>query len=174
MSKSGEYTCYPITPVQNRNRLLADEEAQQLLRAGSRARSFSYSPYSEFAVGSALRCSDGSLFSGSNVENASFPASICAERCALVKAVSEGSRSFSGLSVVAESIDGRLTAPCGVCRQMLCEFGDFPVYVASPDLRRVLVTSTHELLPYAFRKGSQYNFKSANSMSGDGIDAMNN
>ncbi|XP_016839905.1 cytidine deaminase [Nasonia vitripennis] len=140
-----------------------DAAAQQLIREGLQARTFSYSPYSKFAVGSALRCADGSIRTGCNVENASFSASICAERCALTKAISEGQQDFHSISVVANSIDGRLTTPCGVCRQMLCEFGDFPVYVTDPGMKDVLVTTTHELLPYAFRKGSKNNFISDNA-----------
>ena len=98
------------------------------------------------------------------MENASFPVSICAERCALTKAVSEGQRSFRSISVVAERIDGRLTTPCGMCRQMLSEFGDFPIYVTSPDMREVLVTTTYQLLPYAFRKSNNDDLQTSNSV----------
>ncbi|XP_014216836.1 uncharacterized protein LOC106645476 [Copidosoma floridanum] len=127
-----------------------DESAQQLLQLGKKARDFAYAPYSHFRVGSALRCTDGKIYTGCNVENASFPASICAERCALGKAISEGKQSFDSIGVVAERVEGRLTTPCGVCRQMLAEFGDFKVYVASPDLCDVLSTTTRDLLPHAF------------------------
>jgi cytidine deaminase len=143
------------------NVLSTDAEAQKLIRESARARGFSYSPYSKFKVGSALLCEDGSVRTGCNVENASFSVTICAERCALIKAISEGRQSFRSIGVVADRIDGRLTTPCGVCRQMLSEFGDFDVYVASPDMRQVLVTTTHELLPHVFRKGSKDNFISA-------------
>ncbi|KAJ8676219.1 hypothetical protein QAD02_012005 [Eretmocerus hayati] len=128
-----------------------DSQAQQLIHEGMQARSNAYSRYSHFKVGSALRCDDGSIQSGCNVESASYPVTMCAERNALCAAVARGKRSFRAISVVAEKIDGRLTTPCGMCRQMLSEFGDFVVYVASPELDRVLVTSTHELLPLGFR-----------------------
>lgn len=126
-----------------------------------KARNFAYSPYSHFKVGSALRCEDGSVHTGCNVENASYPCSICAERCALTKAIStNGKRTFRGISVVADRLDGKLTTPCGMCRQMLVEFGDFDVYIASPQLDQVIVTTTKELLPLYFSRGSKDNFTS--------------
>ena len=86
----------------------------------------SYVPYSHFPVGAALECADGTVFTGCNVENAAFGSTICAERTALVKAVSEGHRDdFVRLAVVGNSID--YCWPCGACRQMLYEF--------APDLR---------------------------------------
>lgn len=77
-----------------------------------------YMPYSHYAVGAALVTPDGLVFTGCNVENASYPAGICAERVALVKAVSEGHRSFSQIVIATENGG----APCGICRQMLFEF----------------------------------------------------
>ncbi|XP_058789009.1 cytidine deaminase-like [Phymastichus coffea] len=141
-----------------------DAEAQQLIREAIKAREFSYSPYSGFKVGAAVRCADGTLRSGCNVENVSFGMSICAERCAIVKAVSENHLNFVALSVVAEKIEGRLTTPCGACRQMLREFGDFPVYVTCPDQSQVLLTSCSDLLPHAFQPSDRlFSSESCNS-----------
>lgn len=109
----------------------------------------SYCPYSHFPVGAALLCADGSVFTGCNVENAAFGSTICAERTALVKAVSEGHRDdFVTLAVVGNSED--YCWPCGACRQMLYEF--------APDLRLLVANGKHEvrevtldqLLPHGF------------------------
>jgi cytidine deaminase len=106
-----------------------------------------YVPYSNFRVGAILVDTEGQIYSGCNVENASFPASICAERTALVKAISEGVRNFETI-VIATKNGG---SPCGICRQMLNEF--------SPEMRVVCVTfdgsvtidaSLNELLPHGF------------------------
>lgn len=91
-----------------------------------------YVPYSHFAVGAALECADGTVYTGCNVENAAYGAGICAERTALVKAVSEGKRAFTRLAVAARSRD--FCTPCGICRQMLYEFApDLPVLCARAD-----------------------------------------
>ncbi|MCU0512872.1 MAG: cytidine deaminase [Anaerolineae bacterium] len=96
---------------------------QQAVAAAEQA----YAPYSQYHVGAALLAADGRVYTGCNVENASYPASICGERTALVKAVSEGQRQFSAL--VVATVNGG--TPCGICRQMLFEF--------APDLRVVVV-----------------------------------
>jgi cytidine deaminase len=107
-----------------------------------------YVPYSHYHVGAALLARDGRIFTGCNVENASYPVCICGERTALVKAVSEGAREFETL--VVATLNGG--TPCGVCRQMLYEF--------APDLRVVIVdfdgkvyhdVRLHELLAHGFR-----------------------
>ena len=108
----------------------------------------SYVPYSKFPVGAALLCADGTVFTGCNVENAAYGSTICAERTALVKAVSEGRREFSVLAVAGKSQDD--CWPCGACRQMLYEF--------APDLRLLVARgdgmyhtlSLGELLPHGF------------------------
>ena len=79
-----------------------------------------YAPYSGFAVGAAILCSDGAVYTGCNIENASYPCGICAERVAASKALSEGRRDFSILAVAGSS--AALCTPCGLCRQFLCEF----------------------------------------------------
>ena len=84
------------------------------------------------------------------MENASFPVGICAERTAIVNAVSEGKRKFKAIAVVAEATKGNISAPCGMCRQNLAEFGDIPVYLTTPSMELVKKTSVQELLPMAF------------------------
>lgn len=106
-----------------------------------------YAPYSEYAVGAALVGTDGQTFTGCNVENASYPASICAERGALMKAVSEGVQKFDVI-VVATRNGG---SPCGVCRQMLSEFGiDLRVITVTFEGDIVLDTTLAALLPHSF------------------------
>ena len=99
---------------------------QPLVDAARAASDRAYAPYSGFKVGAALLGEDGTIFTGCNVEGASYGNAICAERTALVKAVSEGVRGFSALAVYADSVD--FCTPCGICRQMLYEFSeDMPV-----------------------------------------------
>ena len=108
-----------------------------------------YVPYSHFPVGAALECADGTVFTGCNVENAAFGSTICAERTALVKAVSEGHRDdLVRLAVVGNSTEP--CWPCGACRQMLREFGtDLEVLAANREGAYVSVP-LEELLPHSF------------------------
>lgn len=109
----------------------------------------SYVPYSGFPVGAALFCSDGTVFTGCNIENAAYGSTICAERTALVKAVSEGHRDdLERIAVVGNSSD--YCWPCGACRQMLYEFNpNLTVLVARAD-RQFVSLKLHELLPHGF------------------------
>lgn len=93
----------------------------ELMRIAERARAHAHAPYSKFAVGAALLGASGRVYVGCNVENASFGLSICAERTALFKAISEGERDFEAIAVTAGP--GRGAPPCGACRQVLAEFG---------------------------------------------------
>ena len=100
-------------------------EHKKLIQAALEARIFSYSPYSGFAVGAALLCEDGSVYTGCNIENAAFTPTNCAERTAFFKAVSEGKRRFKAVAIVggpAEKEPETLCSPCGVCRQVMMEF----------------------------------------------------
>ncbi|XP_063243441.1 cytidine deaminase-like isoform X2 [Bacillus rossius redtenbacheri] len=129
-----------------------DEDVQALVRAALAARQRAYCPYSRFQVGAALLTTDGETFDGCNVESASYTPTICAERTAVVKAVSCGRRQFSSVAVVAH-LEDSYVAPCGVCRQLLAEFGlDVAVYLAKVDLSSVLVTDLRALLPLSFGK----------------------
>jgi cytidine deaminase len=124
-----------------------DDAEHALIRAAANAANHAYIPYSHYPVGAALRASDGTIFSGCNVENASYPVTICAERVALVKAVSEGRRSFDAIAVV--TLNGG--SPCGMCRQMLYEFSpDLRVILAKPDGTIVYDGVLSALLPRGF------------------------
>ena len=114
---------------------------------------YSYVPYSKFPVGAALLLKDGSVYTGCNVENSAYGSTICAERTALVKAVSEGHRDdFVKLAVVGNSTD--YCWPCGACRQMLYEFcPDLEVLVAKGS-REFVKLPLRELLPYGFGPAS--------------------
>ncbi|MEO9263197.1 MAG: cytidine deaminase [Candidatus Baltobacteraceae bacterium] len=118
-----------------------------LLDAAREARARAYAPYSQFQVGAALETTDGRIVTGSNVENASFGLSICAERAAIVAAVSAGYREFRAIAIAGP--DGRLASPCGACRQFMAEFNrSMRVTFATPD--GAVRTTVAELLPYAF------------------------
>jgi len=96
-----------------------------LLDIAIKARQSAYMPYSHFAVGAALLCEDGTVYTGSNIENAALTPTVCAERVAFFKAVSEGKRNFTAIAVVGGRDDrtpDALVAPCGVCRQVMMEF----------------------------------------------------
>lgn len=119
-----------------------------LLGAATVARAQSYSPYSNFAVGSALLADDGRIFMGVNVENASYGATICAERSAVVAAVTAGARRFKGMVVIATG--PKVVSPCGMCRQVLSEFTpSFPVRCYTPE-GEILETDVAALLPHVF------------------------
>lgn len=100
-------------------------EYDELFEMAVKARQAAYMPYSHFAVGAALLCADGTVYTGSNIENAAFTPTVCAERVAFFKAVSEGRRDFAAIAVAGgkegDAAEGNL-APCGVCRQVMMEF----------------------------------------------------
>lgn len=96
-------------------------DAAALLDAARAARLHAFAPYSRFLVGAALLADDGRVFTGCNVENATYGLTVCAERVAIVKAISEGARKFTRIAVVADT--AQPTPPCGACRQLLWEFG---------------------------------------------------
>jgi len=122
------------------------QEAELVRRAGN-ARARSYAPYSRYAVGAALLGESGEIFEGVNVENAAYPASMCAERTAVFRAVAVGERKFTALAVVTENGG----SPCGSCRQVLSEFG-LTTLVLIADGRGNVVrrTTVGELLPHSF------------------------
>ena len=112
----------------------------------------SYVPYSHFPVGAALEGADGVIYTGCNVENAAYGSTLCAERTALVKAISEGCRSFTRLAVVGNSAD--YCWPCGACRQFMLEFADealeAPLFFAGRD-GSFVTSAFREICPYPFR-----------------------
>lgn len=120
----------------------------ELVKMAAEAKEFAYAPYSKFRVGAALLAQSGKVYKGCNVESASLGGTNCAERTALFKAVSEGERKFSKIAVIGDSPN--LTFPCGICRQVLAEFGtDLEVIVADKDMNYKSYT-LKEILPFAF------------------------
>lgn len=142
---------------------LGEKARRELIGAALAARRFSYSPYSGYQVGAALLTESGRIFTGCNVENAAFGPTVCAERTAVFKAVSEGETKFAALAVTG-SPRGKMTQfswPCGVCRQVLAEFCD-------PERMEILVAKSEEdyesrslgaLLPEGFGPGNLAGFK---------------
>jgi cytidine deaminase len=122
----------------------------ELIAMADRARSTAYVPYSNFHVGAALVDDQDRVFTGSNIENASYGATNCAERTAIFKAVSEGSRKIRRLAVVCDQSTPCM--PCGICRQVMAEFAaqDFELLAASPNGKFRRYTA-NEMLPDAFR-----------------------
>ncbi len=127
---------------------ITPKKTDELIERAMQVRSNAYAPYSEYAVGAALLTHTGKQFDGVNVENAAYPLSMCAERNAIFKAVSEGEREFD-LIVVATDNGG---SPCGACRQVMAEFGlDTRVLTVDVDGKVVLDSTVEELLPDAFQ-----------------------
>ncbi|XP_062590401.1 cytidine deaminase-like [Saccostrea cucullata] len=125
------------------------ESIKKLFKASHDMKKKSYSPYSKFRVGAALLCDDGTVITGCNVENASYGLTICAERTALTKAVSEGHRRFKAIAISSD-LKTSFIVPCGACRQFMVEFGtDWDVYMTKPDDTYKLM-KTGELLPLGF------------------------
>jgi cytidine deaminase len=128
---------------------------QQMIATAAKAREFSYAPYSNFTVGAALITKSGKVFTGCNVESVSYSPTTCAERVAILKAVSEGERSFEMVVViggprVGESKAKGYSGPCGVCRQMIYEFGkDIQIIIAN-SLDEYYVHDISELFPLGF------------------------
>ncbi len=126
---------------------LTRQELQSLIDLANEARRRAYAPYSKYRVGAALRTKTGRVYTGVNVENAAYPASICAERTAVFKAVSEGELEFEIIAVVTDNGG----SPCGSCRQVLSEFGsDTIVLMANSKGQLMKETTVRELLPEAF------------------------
>ena len=124
---------------------------QELIKKAEEARLHSYSPYSGFKVGAALLCSDGTVYTGCNIENASFTPTICAERTAIFKAVYDGRRDFTAIAIVGGKEDATAPCPpCGVCRQVMGEFceGDFEIILSDGTESKSF--TLNELLPFRF------------------------
>ena len=126
---------------------------KQLIETAVKAREMAYAPYSHYKVGAALLAKSGKIYTGCNVENASFTPTNCAERTAFFKAISEGDREFEMIAIVAgkdgEALSKNCT-PCGVCRQVMTEFcdKDFKIILGTPDDFKVL--TLEEIMPHSF------------------------
>lgn len=129
-------------------------DAKELMKIACKARQNAYAPYSHFAVGAALLAESGRVYTGCNIENASYGLTCCAERNAIFAAVGAGERRFKMLAVAADSLEP--VAPCGACRQVIAEFG-IPLVVMG-NLKEATKTMTaEELLPYGFGQDSMNN-----------------
>jgi cytidine deaminase len=127
--------------------MLTPERKQQLIEAAAQARQQAYAPYSNYLVGAALLTKDGQVFAGANVENAVYPLTICAERSAVVNAVSNGHQAFEAIAVVTKDA----ATPCGSCRQVLAEFGlEIAVIIANQQGQVQHELTTADLLPHSF------------------------
>lgn len=125
---------------------------KKLIDAAKCVQENAYSPYSNFCVGAALLCGDGKIYTGCNIENSSYSATVCAERTAFFKAISEGQKDFTAIAVIGS--DDKICMPCGVCRQVISEF-------CGADFKIICVNKTGEykeytlgeLLPFSFTLG---------------------
>ncbi|MCA1622293.1 MAG: cytidine deaminase [Acidobacteria bacterium] len=124
------------------------EDLKNLIKTAMQAREKAFAPYSKFKVGAAVQTKDGKIYTGCNIESATYGATACAERVAIWKAVSEGETEFTHLAVVADT--EILTPPCGICRQIIWEFcGDVPVTFSNLQGKTETLQMS-ELLPRAF------------------------
>jgi len=128
------------------------EQATLLLAAAEKASKNAYAPYSHFPVGAAILLKSGDVISGANVENASFGLTLCAERSAVVKAITAGKKDFQAIAVWAKQRPFGAITPCGACRQVLAEFfgKDASVVMADPETGKLRILSVEALLPYGF------------------------
>ena len=127
--------------------MLKDEIRDELIQKAIEAYQKAYAPYSHYSVGAALLTESGEVVEGVNIENAVYPLTICAERVAIFKAVSEGHRSFKAIAVVTKNGG----TPCGSCRQVMAEFGmDTVVYIADSEGKLYHTVTVDQLLPYSF------------------------
>ncbi|HCJ58122.1 cytidine deaminase [Lutispora sp.] len=118
-----------------------------LIEKAKEAREKAYVKYSNFKVGAALLGKSGKIYTGCNIENASYGATICAERTAFTKAISEGEKEFEAIAIVSSSDD--ITYPCGICRQFMSEFG-LDLKLIFTDGHKIVIYKLSDLLPYAF------------------------
>ena len=122
----------------------------ELIRIAEEAKRNAYAPYSRFSVGAALECRDGSVITGCNVENAAYGCTICAERTALVKAISEGKREFKRMAIIGSTDE--YCVPCGSCRQVLSEFSADLELLAAKNDGHYVCYKLSELLPKQYGK----------------------
>lgn len=126
-------------------------EIKELVKLAIEAREKAYVPYSKFKVGAAIEMEDGSVFTGCNIENASYGATNCAERTAIFKAVSEGHTIMKKIAIVGDM--STYTAPCGICRQVIAEFAAKDIeIVLIKNQDEYIVKTLEEILPGAFTK----------------------
>jgi len=130
-----------------------DEEEKKLVQAAERAMKTAYNPYSKFSVGAAILTESGKIITGSNVENAAYGSTICAERVAVFRANAIGERNFKKVAIITSG--DKISGPCGACRQVLFEFSqisglDFLVIMTNLKKDKVILAKISELLPLGF------------------------
>ncbi|CDI50201.1 cytidine deaminase [Clostridium tetani 12124569] len=124
---------------------------KELIKKAIEAREWAYVPYSNFKVGAAILTEDNNIYNGCNIENASFGATNCAERTAIFKAVSEGKTKIKAIAVLGRKDE--FTYPCGICRQVIAEFGDkSTIVILAKNIDEYEVKTLEEILPGAFTK----------------------
>lgn len=130
-------------------------DIRNLIEKAIEAREYSYSPYSHYKVGAALLTKSGKIYTGCNIENAAFSPTVCAERTAIFKAVSEGEREFEAIAIVGGpngelKETGDFTGPCGVCRQVLMEFGPDIKIISANSVDEYFINTVADLTPKGF------------------------
>jgi cytidine deaminase len=130
---------------------LTPEQAQRLQQAATGAAAHAYAPYSNFRVGAALLLEDGSIVTGCNVENASYGLTICAERSAVVRAISEGGPQLRIRAIAVDNLNGAASAPCGACRQVLSEFANDDAIIFFPAESGFENRPFFDLFPFTFK-----------------------
>ncbi len=138
---------------------MTEQEKKNLIKEALEARKYAYAPYSEFCVGAALLAEDGKIYTGCNIENASYSGSNCAEQTAVFKAVSEGSLKWKGIALAGGPAKGEIkefVMPCGICRQVLSEFCDAQKFriLSAKSEGEWKEFSLSELLPHGFGKAA--------------------
>lgn len=135
--------------------MVDNQTLEKLIDASFAVKRNAYCPYSNFPVGAALLCPDGTIITGCNVENASYGIVVCAERTAICAAIARGYRKFSAI-VISSDLKDSFISPCGNCRQTMIEFGShLPVYMTKPD-RSYILRTIGELVPLAFEPESMW------------------
>ena len=127
----------------------SDEDIKRMFDSAQKNKVNSYSPYSKFAVSAALLCRDGTIVNGVNVENCSYPCGICAERSAISSAISQGHKDFVAILITSNMKDDFIY-PCGMCRQVIAEFGNLEVISTKADFGDIKRYHIKDLLPEAF------------------------
>ena len=122
---------------------------KKLIKEAKRAREMAYAPYSKFKVGAAVLADNNNIFTGCNVENVSYGLTICAERIAISKAISEGCKKIKAIAVIADTKEP--VSPCGACRQFIMEFNPDTLVIMGTLDRKIYTTTIKELLPYNFK-----------------------
>ncbi len=127
---------------------MEEKRILEIIKLAQQAKEHAYAPYSGFRVGACIAAKNGRLYTGCNIENASYGATVCAERTAVFKAISEGENEFEAIALASDAT--RFILPCGICRQVLSEFSLNILVISSANSNEYKIFSLEELLPGAF------------------------